>query len=102
MIFTEELEKMKRNLTIGREWINKKGGFGGGTTPPFDYRKDSPVTDLQKGIVHWFELSDQYIAEVAIRNPQKIEKHTKAWNLMKRDQAIQKWKSTLKSKRGED
>lgn len=131
MLPIDDLRKLMQRLQRGREMIEGyPQGWSGGTTPPFDakdrygknmerwrtHKRECPkglqdcdcgLTALQQLLCNYWELDevfwDNYKKHNELRREKPKEvKHSKVWNIMQRNKAIEKWKHTLKAKRGPD
>lgn len=85
-----------------RAWLHHKSVSGIGKCTS---GCDCGLIKIERWIMHWVDLFDELAkegAEYMKTVPKKEMKHSKGWNMMKRQEAIEKWKHTLKAKRGPD
>jgi len=130
MLTIQELKELQERLQKGKAIIDKiPNGWAGGTYPPFDakdrygrnmkkYKHHKTIckvekeetcglTMIQRALCKWWTIDrvfwDNYQKHAVLQTTEQKEvKHSRAWNIMKQQQAIEKWKHTLKAKRGTD
>ncbi len=103
----EEFEQIGERLKKGKEKILAgPGGWCGREKPPcFSPSRELPKTIQERRIVLWRKLSEAHYQagwDLGIYKAPQHEKPSKAWNDMKFREALEKWKHTLKAKRGPD
>lgn len=132
MLTKEEIIALRERCNKGAEYLNSvPNGWSGQTQPPFDAKRpfnqkkwsvhkavclsqkqeSCGLTKLQRALCRYWSLWDRFIEysqKYYDQHPEELQKktgdakHSKAWHLMKQQDALIKWKRTLKAKRGPD